>query len=245
MPRCSQVLPPLEAGGEGGGGGDHAGGGGAAEDGGHRDPGPREFNDFASSPGELSAASGPEHQEDRRRAAHLHDEPAPPHRVAAVRREAEEGQGGSVPRPAGRLRRAGAGGGAGPAPRPAGEAAGHRSAQGEAGGDEAGWREVHMAARGWRHLRLHGPDRDRPRRPPRARWAVHHGQLSRPLRRPQQGGSARRLRRRAHGPLHPAARPVQGKPSPPTSPPRAPATASDRGCGACAPPPPSPRPHPR
>ena len=85
------------------------------------------------------------------------------HGVAGVRGAAEEGQGRPVPRPAGRDRRAGAHRGAGTAHRPAGEAAGGGSAEGEAGGREAGRGQVHVAAGEWRQ----------PAAPPRACRSDH------------------------------------------------------------------------
>ncbi len=61
-------------------------------------------------------------------------EPPARHGLAGVPGAPEEGQGRSVPRPAGGDRRAGADGGAGVAHRPAGEAEGVGSSPGEAGG---------------------------------------------------------------------------------------------------------------
>ncbi len=86
--------------------------------------------------------------EDRGRAAHPDGDPDARHGVAGVRGPLEEGQGRSVPRPAGGDRRAGAHRGAGVAHRPAGEAAGQRAPEGEAGGQEARRGQVHVAA--WR-----------------------------------------------------------------------------------------------
>ncbi len=65
--------------------------------------------------------------------------------------------------------------------RPAGEAALQRAAPGEAGGDEAGRRKVHVAAGGRRHLRLDGAAGDRSRGPARKGRAVHDRQLQGPL----------------------------------------------------------------
>ena len=79
--------------------------------------------------------------------------------------------------------------------------------EGEAGGEEARRGKVHVAAGEWRHLRLGGPHRDRPRRAPREGRSVDGGQLPGPLRRPQPGSRTPGIRRRAHGPVRSTATP--------------------------------------
>ncbi len=195
---AGEVLPLLQAGSAAGGGGDPPGGGGADEDGRHIGRAGERPTGWTRSGPPRRGDDCPRGAQDRRRAAHPDRDPDARHGVAGVRGLAEEGQGRSVPRPAGGDRRAGAHRGAGVAHRAAGEAAGQRAPEGEAGGAEAGRGKVHVAARERWHLRLGDPYRDRPRHPPREGRPVDDRQLQGPLRRPQPRGGEGRLRRRRH-----------------------------------------------
>ncbi len=137
---ASAILRPLQAGGPGTGGGAEAPEGGADEDGG--DPGGAgRFRRVG--PGELGMTRT---EQELARVDRSSERPAAERTLVepmtadasrmhvtvspGVPGPAEEGEGGPVPRPAGRDRRAGADGGAGAAHRPAGEAAGLRCRRG-------------------------------------------------------------------------------------------------------------------